>query len=371
MCAALSVLDPVDLLSAIASRQTPAGVKAWPAVWLERIDRVSEAAVVAMRRADAASMRWICPGEAAWPERLNDLDHVDPISGATGTPLGLWVRGAGRLSRIVESAVSIVGARDATTYGCEVTSELAADVADMGITVVSGGAFGIDACAHRGALALGKPTVAVLAGGADVDYPKSHAALLERVFAEGLIISEQGPGQTPSKNRFLSRNRLIAALSQGTVVVEAARRSGSLNTLNWADQLGRVTMAVPGPVTSQASVGVHQAIRDGKAIIVTSGAEVAESVGVLGTFAASGQLVPPTAYDRLSPAQQRTLDAVDWTSPRRAEALADELRAPIAAVTRSLQELQNAGFVTSSPSGWLLVRRADLLAGGDRPTVTG
>ncbi len=235
----------------------------------------------ALARGAAAGLRWVVPGDTQWPDALDDLDHVEPLQGSVGAPWGLWVRGAGRLDELARSALSVVGARSCSTYGADVAGELAADVADAGLTVVSGAAYGIDACAHRGALALGRPTVAVLACGADRAYPVAHTQLLERIVAEGgLVVSEQAPGATPLKHRFLSRNRIIAALGQGTVVVEAARRSGSLNTLHWADLLGRATMALPGPVTSRRSDGSHAAVRAGKAVLVTSGAEVVGELGL-------------------------------------------------------------------------------------------
>lgn len=237
-----------------------------------RIDQVLDAG-------QAAGLRWVVPGDSEWPVQIGDLDHVEPLQGAAGAPPGLWVRGTGRLGVLTESAVAVVGARSCSTYGAETAGEIAADVADAGVTVVSGAAYGIDACAHRGALAMGKHTVAVLACGADRAYPVAHTTLLDRIAAEGgVVVSEQLPGATPLKHRFLSRNRIIAGLSAGTVVVEAAQRSGSLNTLHWADLLGRTTMAVPGPVTSKRSDGSHAAVRGGKAVLVTSGADVVDEV---------------------------------------------------------------------------------------------
>lgn len=367
--AALHVLEPIDLLAAIRDGKTPDGLVSWPRAWRERVGDLGAEADAAIRRADSGGLRWSCPGDPGWPDGLGDLDHVEPINRMCGEPLGLWLRGKGSLGALTGTAVAIVGARDATTYGCEVAADIAADVADAGVTVVSGGAFGIDACAHRGALALRRPTIAVLAGGADVDYPRAHTALLERICSDGLVISEQAPAHTPTKSRFLSRNRLIAALGQGTVVVEAARRSGSLNTLNWADNLGRTTMAVPGPITSQASVGVHQALRDGKAIVVTSGADVLESLGRIGERDATPARAVETAYDRLPAPLQRTLDQVDWTAARTTEMVASGLRTSVGPTFRGLEALEIAGFVTRVPTGWLLVRRADLLPGRDRTTV--
>lgn len=245
--------------------------------------RRTAAADEALARAAGAGMRWVIPGEPEWPAGVDDLDHPDPVSGSGGAPAGLWIRGAARLDDLVADAVGIVGARDCTTYGAELAGDIAADCADHGLTVVSGAAFGIDACAHRGALMMERPTIAVLACGADVDYPRAHAALLSRILADGLVVSEHAPGVPVARHRFLARNRLIAALTRGVVVVEAARRSGSLNTLHWADQLGRTTMAVPGPVTSQQSAGTHQAVRDGKAILVTSGLDVVAAMRGLDT----------------------------------------------------------------------------------------
>ena len=238
-------------------------------------------AILSLQRASGAGLRWITPGDAEWPPQLADLDGFDGINSVSGAPLGLWVAGAGDLNELTRESVAIVGARNCTTYGAEMGTEMAADCADSGFTVISGAAFGIDACAHRGALALGHPTIAVMACGADVDYPRAHASLLARILETGVVVSEFPPGEPPQRHRFLTRNRLIAALSNGVVVIEAAQRSGSLNTLHWADQLGRTTMGLPGPVTSQASNGVHAAIREGKAILVTRGEDVRQELAGL------------------------------------------------------------------------------------------
>jgi DNA processing protein len=257
--ALLAAHEPGRIIEAVRGGSPLPDVR-MPDAWRERGRDLDRLVAAATERAEAARLRWVCPGDRAWPARLDDLDHVEPLQGTSGAPLGLWVRGPGDLAQLVEHSVAVVGARDCTTYGAECASDLGADLTDAGWTVVSGAAYGIDGCAHRGALAMGRPTIAVLACGADVDYPRSHATLLERIADEGLVVSEQAPGEAPLKNRFLSRNRLIAGLTVGTVVVEAAVRSGSLNTLHWADQLGRVTMALPGPVTSQASGGTHAAV---------------------------------------------------------------------------------------------------------------
>jgi DNA processing protein len=172
-------------------------------------------------------------------------------------------------------SVAMVGARAATNYGTTVAYEIAADLAAEGVVVVSGGAFGIDAAAHRGALAAQGVTIAVLANGIDQVYPVGNTSLLHAVMATGVVMTELPPGMHPTRQGFLARNRLIAALGGATLVVEAAARSGSASTVTRALELGRDVMAVPGPVTSMMSVGTHELIRDG-ATLVTSADDVRE-----------------------------------------------------------------------------------------------
>jgi DNA processing protein len=171
-------------------------------------------------------------------------------------------------------AVAIVGSRAATAYGNHVASGIAVGLADGGWTVVSGAAYGIDAAAHSGALAADGITVAVLACGVDRPYPRAHAGLLQQIATYGLIVSEAPPGRQPSRDAFLARNRIIAALAGGVVVIEAGRRSGTMSTVAHADALGRPVMAVPGPVTSAVSAGCHQLIREQAALCVTSASDV-------------------------------------------------------------------------------------------------
>lgn len=355
----LADAEPSEVLKAVMKGQRVGGTPI-PAAWAERAQRLDQLVAGTMLKSKAAGLRWLSRKDSGWPSSLEDLDHVEPLNGATGAPLGLWLRGNGNLASLTESSVAVVGARDATTYGAEIAADLGADLTDAGVTVVSGAAYGIDGCAHRGALSMGKPTIAVLAGGADVDYPRSHSALLSRIAEEGLVVSEQSPGQVPLKARFLSRNRIIAGLTQGTVVVEAARRSGSLNTLNWADQLGRVTMAIPGPVTSQASVGTHEAMRTGKAMLVTSGADVIEAIGGLGAVDSTPARARETAYDGMTTVERQALDAVPWGTPRATADIAGELRLSTPEAQKQLLRLETMGYVARMPSGWILLRRADL-----------
>ncbi len=355
----LAAHTPVQLVDAISSDRR-LGSDAWPASWTHRSQSLDQRLARVERLADAAGLRWVVPGDRTWPSGLDDLDHVESLHGATGAPLGLWTRGVGNLAELSASSVAVVGARDCTPYGAEAASEIAADAAAAGVTVVSGAAFGIDASAHRGALAMGRATVAVLACDAGTDYPRAHAALLSRIAEGGMIVSEQPPGQVPTKARFLSRNRLIAALAGGTVVVEARRRSGSLNTLHWADRLGRPTMAVPGPVTSQQSGGTHQAVRDGKAVLVTGGPDVLSELAGIGAAEPDVVTAPDTEFDHLPAPAQRALDALSWTgaTPARDVATAAGLGPHDAANALSL--LARRGLAERAGSGWVLVRRADL-----------
>lgn len=211
-------------------------------------------------------VRVVLPGEPEYPSQLLDLPEP---------PLALWIRGPLDLRAAALRSVAVVGARACTAYGERATAALAGGLAEDGWAVVSGGAFGIDAAAHRAALAVGGPTVAVLACGVDVAYPRAHDALLCRIADSGLVVSELPPGSQPLKHRFLARNRVIAALSRGTVVVEAARRSGAVSTASRALELGRVVMAVPGPVTSMASSGTNRLLHEQVARAVSDSAEVA------------------------------------------------------------------------------------------------
>ena len=225
------------------------------------------------RHAERLEARVLIPSDDEWPRRLADL----PVP-----PLCLWVRGPVDMGAVSERSIALVGARSATSYGTQVAADLAAGLCDRGFSVISGGAFGIDAAAHRGALAVDGVTVAVMAGGIDRLYPASHSALLGEIARTGAIITEQPPGTAPIGSRFLGRNRLIAALGCGTVVVEASLRSGSLNTAGHAQLINRPVGVVPGPVTSMQSAGCHAFVRDKGAELVTDAAEVADLVGRMG-----------------------------------------------------------------------------------------
>lgn len=213
--------------------------------------------------------RLILIGDPEYPTQLTDLD--DP-------PLVLWVRGQVDLRLTAMRSVAVVGARAASAYGQRVAGQLGAQLAQQGWAVVSGAAFGIDAAAHRGALSVAGPTIAVLACGVDVAYPKAHDTMLAAIAEEGALVSELPPGAQPLRFRFLSRNRIIAALTRGTVVVEAAMRSGAVATANRAHDVGRPVMAVPGPVDVVSSAGTNRMLHDQSARAVRDGSDV---VGVV------------------------------------------------------------------------------------------
>ncbi|MBO0877729.1 MAG: DNA-processing protein DprA, partial [Pseudonocardia sp.] len=234
-----------------------------------------------LRAAEAIGARLVTPEDADWPVApfvsfaLSRHEHLC-------APLALWIRGPGRLAELAERSVAIVGSRAATGYGTWVANSLSYGVAELGFTVISGAAHGIDGAAHRGALAAEAPTIAVLACGVDRVYPAGHARLLRYIAGTGLVVSEYPPGAVPARHRFLVRNRIIAGLAAGTVVVEAGWRSGARRTASDASLLGRPVMAVPGPVTSALSVGCHRLLREPGTIAVTSAEEVVEEVGRIG-----------------------------------------------------------------------------------------
>ncbi len=306
--------------------------------------------------ADAVQARFICPGDSEWPQPLADIGRIDEVTTDRrgGSPFGLWVRGPCDLAADTRRAVALVGARAATAYGEHVAGDLAGECALAGFTVVSGGAYGIDAASHRGALASERPTVAILAGGVDRFYPSGNTVLLERIAASGLVLAEAAPGCAPSKSRFLVRNRLIAALSQGVVIVEAALRSGALNTARWARDLNRCVMGVPGPVTSQASAGVHQLLRQPETVLVTDAAEVVEQLSPIGTGLAAVKSGATAIQDRLDARSRRVLDAVPVYNPAQVASIAAVAGMAHHDVARRLDALRELGLVVGDDRGWAL-----------------
>jgi DNA processing protein len=295
-----------------------------------------------------AGVRFVCPGDAEWPAQLDDLGDARPT--------GLWVRGRPSLRIWALRSVAVVGARACTEYGAHMAATLAAGLAEHGWVVVSGGAYGVDGAAHRGALGAGGATVAVLACGVDRPYPRGHTQLITRIAEQGLVVGELPPGDHPTPSRFILRNRVIAALTRGTVVVEAAYRSGSLVTARAAQRLGRHTMGVPGPATSGLSAGVHELLRGGAAL-VTDAAEVVELVGDMGELAPD-RCGPVLPRDLLEPAARRVLAALPGKGAAAPYEIARGAQTTEDDAIARLYELRSLGYVERHGDGWKLTRQA-------------
>ncbi|SFS06434.1 DNA processing protein [Microbacterium sp. cf046] len=319
---------------------SPAQWKDALARWRPRLDvaRVREALEIARR----SGVSLITPEDPEWPATLSDLgEHA---------PLLLWVRGDVTTLRRLAPSVALVGARAATSYGEHVSMELAAELVARGVAIVSGAAYGIDGAAHRAALSAGGTTIALLAGGVERPYPAGHSDLIARIAASGAVVSEVPCGSAPTKWRFLQRNRLIAALADATVVVEAGWRSGSLNTAGHAAALARPLGAVPGPVTSAASTGCHRLLRDFDARCITNADDVLELVGA----------VPATLFDMPDDIRDegrtddttRVKDAMSFRAWRDPSDIARRSGLAVADVDAILGLLALEGAAERGDSGW-------------------
>ena len=340
--------------------------------WSQRTGRVGASAV--LKEMAAVGTRFVPPEDPAWPQGLADL--------GLSAPFGLWARGPSGAAdgeavraRLQASSrsISIVGARDATGYGRSVTHTLAAAAAEAGLTVVSGGAFGIDKQAHVSAMARARrigadhpPTIAVLAGGIDKLYPAAHTDLLEDVCTDGLLVSEATPGAAPTRWRFLQRNRLIAALGRALVVVEARQRSGALSTANHALAIGRDVGAVPGSIEQQASAGCHQLIAESGAHLVSSpGAALrlpvdAEMQRIVPESVAARfdpGAAPPRSTDGMSEEQQAVYEATPVRAAAEIDSIARVACVPIGRARAVLGEFEMAGLVTRSAGRWVRCSR--------------
>lgn len=345
-------LGAVDLLAALRSEVAVPEVSAALGERLDAVDPDRE-----LLQAERSGIRFVVPGDEEWPAALADLDVADPLQQRGGAPLGLWARGPLRLDAWADS-VAVVGARAATTYGATVAGDLAAGIARDGRGVVSGAAFGIDVAAHRATLGSAGATLAVLACGVDRVYPEAHRDLLTHLAREHLVVAECAPGCAPMRVRFLARNRIIAALSAGTVVVEAATRSGALNTANWAARLGRPLMAVPGPVSSAASQGCHQLVRSGAAALVTDPADVLEVLAPMGTRQRPVERGRDRPRDHLSMEHRQVLDAVPLVRPAAVGSVARAAGLAPAVVGAALGALAGQGLVEQQEDGWVLTPAA-------------
>ncbi len=369
--ALLEICEPAEVLAAIKADMLPGigpGCGDRPAsrraleralgCWRARLPGLPDDS--GLTGAYRAGLRLVCPTDPEWPAGLDELGQARPYA--------LWLRGSAGLRAACLRSVAMVGCRAATGYGAHVAGEIAADLGEQGWTIVSGGAYGIDAAAHRGALGTGSATIAVLACGVDHPYPAGHAGLFADIAAQGLVISEWPPGRHPARLRFLVRNRVIAALACGTVIVEAGERSGALNTARHAADLGRPLMAVPGPVTSAQSAGCHRIIREWGTTLVTRAADVIEMLSPLGTPipaggpAPSSALVPrsagsPPLRDELDPDSARVLDALPARGGAGTSTIAVEAGLDLDTVLRCLGLLAGSGFIERSDRGWRLCKR--------------
>jgi DNA processing protein len=370
--AMLEICEPAEVLAAIKADLLPgpgpgcgdsaASRKALEralARWRARLPALPADADIAAACRDGG-LRLICPGDPEWPDQLDELGQARPYA--------LWLRGGADLKSACLRAVSIVGSRAATGYGAHMAGEIAADLGERGWTIISGGAYGIDAAAHRGALVTRALSIAVLACGVNHPYPAGHAELFADIAAHGLVVSEWPPGRPPGRMRFLVRNRTIAALSAGTVIVEAGERSGALNTARHAAHLGRPLMAVPGPVTSAQSAGCHRIIREWGATCVTCAADVIELLSpltdpVLTNFglADPGPLTATTPRPRHGPSRDdldsdsaRVLDAFPARGAAGTATIATEAGVDLDTVLRCLGLLAGSGFIERCDRGWRL-----------------
>ncbi|WP_104169864.1 MULTISPECIES: DNA-processing protein DprA [unclassified Cryobacterium] len=311
--------------------------------------RLSSAEVIrSLQQAARASAGLLVPTDAHWPRGVDDL--------AVHAPIALWWRGIPTALTALSNSIALVGARAATGYGEHVTMEASAGLVDRGFLIVSGAAYGIDGMAHRAALASSGLTVAFLAGGVDRYYPSGHDALLSRIATMGAIISELPCGAAPTKWRFLQRNRLIAAASAATVVLEAGWRSGSLNTAGHAAALGRPLGAVPGPVTSPTSAGCHRLIREYDAVCVSTAAEMAELVGE--RMLSLTLDLPPADGDTAgfggrTSEQVRVFDALSTRAARSVTDIARRAGLSMSTVQGSLGALDLEGVVREKETGWV------------------
>ncbi|MDO4607163.1 MAG: DNA-processing protein DprA [Bowdeniella nasicola] len=311
--------------------------------WASRVERMNTDELVD-KHLDVGGFL-LTPADAAWPNQVDDLDERSPIA--------LWGRGT-RLDLLTgPPAVALVGARASTAAGERLAAQWGQELSMRGIPIISGGAYGIDAAAHRGALAADGGTIAVMAGGVDRLYPRGNEELLWRIHDDGLIISEHPPGRQPSRIRFLERNRLIAALSKVTVVVQAALRSGALRTAREAHDLNRSVAAAPGAVTDVMHTGCNEAIRGGLATLVTRSSDIAELAGVSGQhLGAERQSSIPGILDGLDEIQARVYDALPKRQAALLPTIADIAGLTQAEVRAALGYLHAIGMVKATLHGY-------------------
>ena len=316
----------------------------------------------------------LTPESPQWPAEAIQCSFGRQQTGAAGkashqpdgiAPHALWVAGNTNLAGLFAQSVSVVGTRHATKYGHMATKDLVAGLGGHNYTVVSGGALGIDTVAHTTAMDVNTPTVVVAACGPGERYPRSNKALFERVVATGgALVTEYPPAVTPDRHRFLTRNRLVAALTLGTVLVEAPFRSGALNTLKWVNAFNRTAMAVPGPVTDAQSLGANLAIQNNEAEMVLNAGQIHEQLSAVGEYSAEEQMemqYPPSVTQQLSRNELRIYDALPpaGRTGREAEAVAADAGLSIALTVHILMDLSKRGLVERDKRVWSRVEQSD------------
>ncbi|MFD0820258.1 DNA-processing protein DprA [Micromonospora zhanjiangensis] len=332
-----------------------------------------EEAETAATRAERLGARLVTPDDDEWPAQVHHLERLRRgaarrVDQETAPPLCLWVRGGWPLGEALDRSVAVVGSRAATPYGTHIGVGIGYDLADRGWSVVSGGAYGIDAAAHRGALNAGGLTVAVLACGVDRPYPVGNTALFDRIAETGLLVSEWAPGSDPLRHRFLIRNRVIAAVTRGTVLVEAAARSGATQTLQRALAVGRSGMVVPGPVTSAMSVGAHQILRERPdARLVTGVPHILEEVGRIGADLAPLARAPQRPRDLLDDDTALVLDSLPARGTVGVDVLAARAGLDIRTTLRRLSMLEGLGLLVRRNDGYALPPRPPAQPPGQPP----
>ena len=294
-----------------------------------------------------AQARVIIPGDSEWPTQLDDLE---------APPIALCLRGVADLRSLALCSIAIVGARAASAYGSRLAAEIALQLGERGWNVISGAAYGIDAAAHRGALTSGAQTAAVLASGVDQPYPSGHDRLYEAICANGVLVAEVLPGVGPTRARFLVRNRVIAALTRGTLVVEAALRSGSLRTAGDALNLNRPVMAMPGPVTSPTSAGCHRLIMEHKAELVTDLADMLVHVGPL-LIENAERVTTVSPRDCLAAEEKALLEIFPARGATSVEKLVHLSDLPPNRILALLGLLATSGFIERDGAGWVLTKK--------------
>ena len=326
--------------------------------WVRQKEDLAAAERVGARLITADSPEW--PAEAfssAFGFYQNGADAPATFDEQAVPPHSLWVRGSA-LKPEVGQAVGIVGTRAISRYGWQATQSVVSGLVNHQWTIVSGGALGVDTVAHETALHNAGRTIAVAACGIDKNYPARNGGLFDQIADNGCIVSEFAPETAPKRHRFLIRNRLVAALSQGIVVMEAAYRSGALNTLNWAEALGRVAMAVPGPITTSGSLGCHQRIQDGRAQLVASADEVRALVGRAGTVDPEAQYemnFAASLTQRLSRDELRVFDATPppGSPPATAEDIARDAGFRLPLTVHLLLALEKMCVIVREGNNWV------------------